>query len=80
MSPQCPRCLTRTNGVHTCTPTAEFGALELRIAELEAENAKLTAHIRTIAEHHVDAIGEILPTHYQTERHDFALSIFKEES
>ena len=40
-----------------------------RIAELEP-------HIRAIAEHHVTAIGSILPTHYHTQRRDFALSIF----
>jgi len=43
-----------------------YGDKDKRIAELEA-------HIRAIAEHHVTAIGEILGTHYHTDRRNFAL-------
>jgi len=44
----------------------------LKRRELEAANAKMRKCLEEIAEHHEDAIGEILPTHYHTDRRDFA--------
>jgi len=43
------------------------------VAGLKERIDELEAHIWEIAEHHVTAIGEILGTHYHTDRRNFAL-------
>lgn len=107
MSAQCSRCLKVTDTVHTCTPTAEFGALEAELDEwrhgertypnynddykdmcrkavaAEQEVARLTAHIRAVANYHdglkyslLDGVRSPAWELHHTERRDFALKVF----